>query len=103
MPKFSFKEKLQDKSRKLTWHLCTIPSAVLTQAVAAAGADRVIVDMELGAVDHGSAHAADLPLGTFAFSKKQADTAFAKGYRLIGTADVLPLKSTAAQLVAWAK
>jgi 4-hydroxy-2-oxoheptanedioate aldolase len=37
--------------------MCTIPSAVVTQAMAAAGADGVIIDMEHGAVDHASAHA----------------------------------------------
>lgn len=53
----SFKAKLADPARRMTMHICTIPSAAVTQALAAAGADGVIVDMEHGAVDHGSAHA----------------------------------------------
>lgn len=38
-------------------HVCTIPSATVTQAMAAAGADSVIIDLEHGAVDYASAHA----------------------------------------------
>lgn len=53
----TFKDKLQDPAARLTAHICTIPSAVVTQAIAAAGADAVIVDMEHGAVDYASAHA----------------------------------------------
>lgn len=41
----------------MTAHICTIPSAIVTQALAAAGADAVIIDMEHGAVDFASAHA----------------------------------------------
>ncbi|KMW56612.1 2,4-dihydroxyhept-2-ene-1,7-dioic acid aldolase [Candidatus Rhodobacter oscarellae] len=50
------KQKLAQDAR-LTGHLCTIPSATVTQALAAAGADLVVIDMEHGAVDYGSAHA----------------------------------------------
>ncbi len=53
----SLKKKLADPDRKLTAHVCTIPSATVPQAMAAAGADAVIIDMEHGAVDYGSAHA----------------------------------------------
>lgn len=53
----TFREKLVDPNRRLTTHMCTIPSAVVTQAMAAAGADAVMVDLEHGAVDYGSAHA----------------------------------------------
>ena len=53
----TFKSKLRDTDARLTSHLCTIPSAIVTQAMAAAGADSVIIDMEHGAVDYGSAHA----------------------------------------------
>lgn len=53
----SLKKKLHDATRRLTCHICTIPSATVTQAMAAAGADAVIIDMEHGAVDHASAHA----------------------------------------------
>ncbi len=52
----TFKTKLQGDAR-LTAHLATIPSPVITQAMAAAGSDAVIVDLEHGAVDYGSAHA----------------------------------------------
>lgn len=51
------KAKLQEPDRRLSCVLCTIPSATVTQAVAAAGMDAVIIDLEHGAVDHGSAHA----------------------------------------------
>jgi 4-hydroxy-2-oxoheptanedioate aldolase len=34
----------------LNWHVCVIPSAVVTQAVAAAGADGVIIDQEHGPI-----------------------------------------------------
>ena len=53
----TFKEKLADQEMRLTAHVCTIPSATVTQALAAAGSDAVIVDMEHGAIDHASAHA----------------------------------------------
>ncbi len=53
----SFKERLSQTTDCLTMHVCTIPSATVTQAMAAAGADAVIIDMEHGAIDHGSAHA----------------------------------------------
>lgn len=53
----TFKDRLADPSAKLTAHVCTIPSATVTQAMAAAGSDAVIIDLEHGAVDYGSAHA----------------------------------------------
>lgn len=53
----SFKQKLTQSKDRLTMHVCTIPSATVPQAMAAAGADAVIIDMEHGAVDHASAHA----------------------------------------------
>lgn len=53
----SFKEKLQDPDRRLSLQICTIPSAAVTQAFAASGTDGVIIDLEHGAVDYGSAHA----------------------------------------------
>ncbi|MEO9827513.1 MAG: aldolase/citrate lyase family protein [Paracoccaceae bacterium] len=52
----TFKERLQGTDR-LTAHIVNIPSATVTQAIAAAGADAVIVDFEHGAIDHASAHA----------------------------------------------
>lgn len=53
----TLKKKLADPNRKLTAHICTIPSATVPQAMAAAGSDAVIIDMEHGAVDYASAHA----------------------------------------------
>ena len=53
----TLKAKLADPDQRLSMHLCTIPSATVTQAMAAAGADAVIIDLEHGAVDYGSAHA----------------------------------------------
>jgi len=52
----TFKDKLTGTGR-LTTHICTIPSPVVTQAMAAAGADAVVVDMEHGAIGHTEAHA----------------------------------------------
>lgn len=53
----SLKHRLQNTDDRVALHICTIPSAVVTQAMAAAGADGVIIDLEHGAVDYGSAHA----------------------------------------------
>lgn len=53
----SLKAKLRDPARRLTSVVCTIPSATVPQAIAASGVDSVIVDLEHGAVDYGSAHA----------------------------------------------
>jgi 4-hydroxy-2-oxoheptanedioate aldolase len=53
----SLKSKLADPARRLSSVVCTIPSATVPQAIAAAGVDSVIIDLEHGAVDYGSAHA----------------------------------------------
>ena len=53
----SFKQRLVESDDRLTAHIVNIPSATVTQAMAAAGADAVIVDFEHGAIDHASAHA----------------------------------------------
>ncbi len=53
----NFKHRLNETDDLLTAHICTIPSATVTQAIAAAGADAVIIDLEHGAVDYASAHA----------------------------------------------
>lgn len=53
----SLKLKLTQSTSRLTCQLCTIPSATVTQAFAASGADAVIIDLEHGAIDYGSAHA----------------------------------------------
>ncbi|MFT4960103.1 MAG: 4-hydroxy-2-oxoheptanedioate aldolase [Paracoccaceae bacterium] len=52
----SLKQKLNADAR-LTTVVCTIPSATVTQAIAASGVDSLIVDLEHGAVDYSSAHA----------------------------------------------
>jgi 4-hydroxy-2-oxoheptanedioate aldolase len=57
MTAMTMKARLRDTRDALTMQLCTIPSAVVTQALAAAGSDCVVVDLEHGAVDHASAHA----------------------------------------------
>jgi 4-hydroxy-2-oxoheptanedioate aldolase len=51
------KHRLNNTNDKMTMHICTIPSATVTQAIAAAGADAVIVDMEHGAIGYSEAHA----------------------------------------------
>jgi len=48
--KMTLKAKLSEPGRLLNWHVCVIPSAVVTQAVAAAGADGVIIDQEHGPI-----------------------------------------------------
>lgn len=53
----SLKRKLHHSDSRLSGVVCTIPSATVTQAIAASGVDMVIVDLEHGAVDHASAHA----------------------------------------------
>lgn len=53
----TFKEKLQNSDAVLSSHVVNIPSAMVTQAIAAAGADSVIIDMEHGGIDYGSCHA----------------------------------------------
>jgi 4-hydroxy-2-oxoheptanedioate aldolase len=57
MAAMTLKARLRDTRDRLAMQLCTIPSAVVTQALAAAGSDCVVVDLEHGAVDHASAHA----------------------------------------------
>jgi 4-hydroxy-2-oxoheptanedioate aldolase len=51
------KQRLSDTQDRLANFIVTVPSAVVTQALAAAGADSLIIDIEHGAVDYGSAHA----------------------------------------------
>ena len=52
-----FKRKLADQRRRLTMEVCVIPSPVVTQAIAAAGADAVIIDQEHGAAGQEALHA----------------------------------------------
>ena len=53
----SLKKRLSKTQDRLTAHIVNIPSATVTQAMAAAGADAVIVDFEHGAIDYASGHA----------------------------------------------
>ncbi|MEM9434013.1 MAG: aldolase/citrate lyase family protein [Pseudomonadota bacterium] len=53
----SLKTKLHSSEDRITMHLCTIPTPAVPQAMAAAGADSVLIDLEHGAVDYASAHA----------------------------------------------
>jgi 4-hydroxy-2-oxoheptanedioate aldolase len=53
----TFKRKLADARRRLTMEVAVIPSAVVTQAIAAAGADAVIIDQEHGAAGQETLHA----------------------------------------------
>lgn len=57
VPDTCLKYRLNNTDDRVAIHIVTIPSAVVTQAMAAAGADGLIIDMEHGAVDHASAHA----------------------------------------------
>lgn len=52
----SLKSKLQ-QHRRVSLHICAIPSATVAQTLAAAGADGIIVDLEHGAMDYETAHA----------------------------------------------
>lgn len=45
--KMTLKAKLADSAWLLNWHVAVIPFAVVTQAIASAGADIVIIDQEL--------------------------------------------------------
>ncbi|MBC5768567.1 HpcH/HpaI aldolase family protein [Ramlibacter albus] len=51
------KDRLREKSAPLSCYLNLIPSAVATQAIAAAGADIVIIDQEHGPIGPESVHA----------------------------------------------
>jgi 4-hydroxy-2-oxoheptanedioate aldolase len=50
------KKRLSDTQDRLANVIVTVPSEFVTQALAAAGADSLIIDIEHGAVDYGSAH-----------------------------------------------
>ncbi len=53
----TLKEKLADTNLRVSTVFCTIPSAIVTQAIATSGIDSIIVDFEHGAIDYASAHA----------------------------------------------
>jgi 4-hydroxy-2-oxoheptanedioate aldolase len=53
----SLKAKLAEAGRLLNMHVCIIPSAVVTQAIAAAGADVVIIDQEHAPTGFETVHA----------------------------------------------
>jgi 4-hydroxy-2-oxoheptanedioate aldolase len=53
----TMRAKLAEPGRRLNLHVCVIPSAVATQAIAAAGADCVIIDQEHGPIGFETLHA----------------------------------------------
>ncbi|OSP54726.1 HpcH/HpaI aldolase/citrate lyase family protein [Pseudoruegeria sp. SK021] len=52
-----FKDKLHTTTDRLSMMMVAIPSATVVQAVAAGGADCVMLDLEHGAIDYGALHA----------------------------------------------
>ena len=46
----TLKTRLAEPGRLMSVHVCVIPSAVVTQAIAAAGADAVIIDQKHGPI-----------------------------------------------------
>ncbi len=53
----TLKRRLKETEDRMTMHMCTIPSAAVTQVMAANGADSIFVDLEHGAIDYEVAHA----------------------------------------------
>ena len=53
----TMKRKLEEPDRRLNGHVCVIPSAVVAQAVAAAGSDYVIIDLEHSPMGYETVHA----------------------------------------------
>ena len=53
----TLKQKLADPTYIINMQMNVIPSPVVTQALAAAGTDAVMIDMEHGAIGHAEAHA----------------------------------------------
>jgi 4-hydroxy-2-oxoheptanedioate aldolase len=53
----TMKAKLAEPGRRLNGHVCVIPSAVVAQAIAAAGADYVIIDQEHAPMGFETLHA----------------------------------------------
>jgi 4-hydroxy-2-oxoheptanedioate aldolase len=53
----SMKERIHKSKDPLGGYLCLIPSAVVTQALAAAGADWLVIDQEHGAIGMENLHA----------------------------------------------
>jgi 4-hydroxy-2-oxoheptanedioate aldolase len=53
----TMKAKLGERGRRLNGHVCVIPSAVVAQAVASAGADYVIIDQEHSPMGFETLHA----------------------------------------------
>ncbi len=53
----TFKRRLHETEARMSMHVCTVPSAAVTQAIAASGADAVIIDLEHGAIGYAEAQA----------------------------------------------
>lgn len=53
----TMKQRLAETDDRMTMHIVTVPSPVMTQALAAAGADSLLIDMEHGAIGYAECHA----------------------------------------------
>src|SRR5258708_36957770 len=53
----SMKERIHKSKDPLGGYLCLIPSAIVTQALAAAGADWLVIDQEHGSIGMENLHA----------------------------------------------
>jgi len=53
----TLKTRLAEPGRLMSVHVCVIPSAVVRQAIGAAGADAVIIDQEHGPIGFETLHA----------------------------------------------
>ncbi|MDA8747696.1 aldolase/citrate lyase family protein [Litoreibacter sp.] len=53
----TLKTRLHQTKDRMTMHMCTIASAAIPQAMAAAGADVIFIDLEHGGIDYAMAHA----------------------------------------------
>ena len=53
----TLKHRLNKTDDRVALHVVTIPSPVVSQAMAAAGADGLFIDLEHGAIDYGTAQA----------------------------------------------
>lgn len=100
------KERLKNSDDRMTMHMCTIPSPVVTQAIAAAGADAVIVDLEHGGLGYAEAHAMIAATQGFACTPTvriaKLDDAHVKRALDLGAEGIMyPLIRTAAD-AAWA-
>jgi HpcH/HpaI aldolase/citrate lyase family len=110
-PMPGIRERLRSGREPQAGFLNLLPSAVATQALAAAGADVVVIDLEHGpigrkveAVNHAERVILDagIPLGGAALNQQQTHALVEKGYRLLWhNFDVLILKQFVRQTAQW--